>query len=601
MTTLLARARRGAAVAAAATLTLATGVYADVADFIPSDALAVLKGTDVQQVNDDVAALAREWGLDQFEPAFADPLAAFQEETGFREGIDFAGDVALYLPKNVDFDDDTPAHVLLVPISDFDAFRGNFDNSEEVGDGVFKVEMNGEPLYVADFGDHAAVSPVQDLVSGKPEQTMQFDGPTGQKIGERDLTLYANFAELGPMLQKAIDEEGGVDAALEEFGAEFADEVPEAMQAYRPVIEAGIRQAFAAAQGFLRDADAATVSVEFDPENGVGANVIAQFKDGSYLANTFGEILTETDNPLAGLPMGTYLAFGGGSADKDATLKLFEDLVGPAVEELREVDAPASDVFVEFVDAAKKAIEATEGQTFGYFAPAGAMGGGPLVQVVNIQRGDADALLEVARETAKLTPTLLSELQQVEGVEEAEVPEIEVVFTEDAREVAGVSFAKLTTDTGQDDPMVAMMTNMIFGPEGQTSYLGTVDGKLLTVSGLTDQQIEEVIAAVQAGDSPMTDAPGVGNVRDQLPDAATAVAYIQVGELARAGLGIAQAMAQAPPVQIPQDLPPVGVTLGPADDSIEIAAFVPKDLVSAMIVTALQVQGGAQGAPEGGL
>ncbi len=47
---------------------------------------------------------------------------------------------------------------------------------------------------------------------------------------------------------------------------------------------------------------------------------------------------------------------------------------------------------------------------------------------------------------------------------------------------------------------------------------------------------------------------------------------------------------QAPPVRIPENLPPIGIAVGPEENSLQISTFVPKDLVSAMIVTALEVQ-----------
>ena len=607
MTDLLRRARTGAALATAAALTLASGVYADVAEYIPADALAVLKGNDMQRVSDDVAALSREWGLDQFDPAFADPLGAFKEQTGINQGVDFAGDVGLYLPKGADYDADVLPHVLLVPIDDFEAFRANFEDEQEAGEGLFQVTMKGmdEPVFLADYGDYAAISPLKELLGQKPKNAIEFAGPTGERVEGRDLVLYANFKELGPALKRAIEEEGAFEDGLAEFEENFDEEVPEQFRAYKPVARAGIKQVYAIAESFLRDAEAATVSLEADPEAGIGANVVAQFKEGSYLANAFGDVKATDDSLLAGLPTGTYLATGGAVNDAELGTKLFDDVFGPVVAELGNVEAPGAETLAELADAAKMLISASESSTQGYLAPATpGMGGGALVQQINIQRGDADAILDITREFADATPKLLREFSQAAEVPEGEMPDVSVQVEEDAKTVAGVSFTKLSTQLPQDDPMQQMASNMIFGPEGQTQYLANLDDKVLAVSGLSDPQIEQAVAAARAGDAPLADAPGMAAIVRNLPKERSAVAYVHVAELARTGLGFAQAFGQAPPVQIPENLPPVGLTFGPAEDSIEIAAFVPKDLVGAMIVTALQVQQGAAGqggAPQGGL
>ena len=77
------------------------------------------------------------------------------------------------------------------------------------------------------------------------------------------------------------------------------------MEKFGPVIDAAIDQLFMAGQSFLRDADAAAVSLNLsDP--GVSFGVVAQFKPDSYLANLFGKVKT-TDKSLLGGPAGGHL------------------------------------------------------------------------------------------------------------------------------------------------------------------------------------------------------------------------------------------------------------------------------------------------------
>ena len=565
----------------------ASPASADVADVIPQDALLVVKANNLQQVNDDFAALAREWALDQMEPTFADPLGAFKQESGMANGINFDGDAAFYF-ANGDMNGDEPPMVILVPISDYEAFTSNFEDvrkTDGVDTGTFPGTGGGEPAYMADWGDYAAISPIIDLVRSRPEAGIELGGVTADRLDSRDLVLYANFRQLGPMLQAAFDEEGVKDDAFGEFDNEFDGEAPEAIQKYKPVIRAAMEQGFLALESFLRDADAATFAVELDPAAGIQANVIAQFKEDSYLAGVMNEFDGEGGSFTRGLPQGSYLMFGGSATDPEATESLFNDVAGPVLAELENVEG--DDEFKTLVTDAVEVIKSTESSSFGLMAPSGPMGGSPLIQQVAIQRGDAEKLMEFSTTVSQRMSAMMSNLAQAAG---GDAPEINMTVTENAKTIDGVSFTKFSTEMPAGDPMQAMMMNMVFGPEGQTQYGAVVGDSFVTVSGLSDQQIGQVIASVKGGDDPVANTAGLDVVNENLPDEKSAVFYVNIGEIARTGLGFAQAFGQAPPIEIPEGLPPVGIAVGPEDDALQAGVFISKDLISAMIMTALQVQ-----------
>ena len=74
-----------------------------------------------------------------------------------QQGVKADGDAALYLPKGADLEGDDAPFVLLVPVTSFDEFKGNLQNAQEQG-GVTAGELNGEPVFVSDMGDYAAVA-----------------------------------------------------------------------------------------------------------------------------------------------------------------------------------------------------------------------------------------------------------------------------------------------------------------------------------------------------------------------------------------------------------------------------------------------------------
>src|SRR5688572_23024521 len=70
---------------------------ADVGEWIPADALVVFKINNLQKVNQEAGALLREFGIAEQHPEAADPLGAFQNESGMREGLNLGGNFSIYL------------------------------------------------------------------------------------------------------------------------------------------------------------------------------------------------------------------------------------------------------------------------------------------------------------------------------------------------------------------------------------------------------------------------------------------------------------------------------------------------------------------------
>ena len=578
---------------------------AGVADYIPGDALMVVKINKLADVNKKAGQLATDFGLAAQNPEAADPLAAFKKDSGISKGINEQGDFALYFPNahleafDNGGDGDKPAVVVvsLIPVSDYDAFVGNFQDVKDVGGGISSgtpAGGRGDTLYMMKMGDFAAVSDHQDVLK-KPSEPIKFAGVTGERLDKRDAVVYANFKQLGPMLKAEMDKDGNKDKAKQDFLDGFKDN--EAAAKYQPVAEAAFDQLWLAGQSFLRDADAAAITLNLsDP--GIGFGVVAQFKPDSYLAKLLPSHKTTGDSMLTGLPTGTYLLYGGNVSDKAFNKKLFDDLLGPVMTKLKDV--PDSKPLSEYVATAMDSLSVMGDARFGLYAPTGAFGQAPLLQEVVIQQGDAKQLMADQKKMADLMPQLSKAVADAGGGEAAAA--MKTNYTADAKTVAGVSFSKFSTPIPEGGDMGPNPMTYLFGPEGPTYYTGEVDGKLLTVLGLTDQQIEAAVAGVKDDGDPLAKVRGVQLVSGQLPKERSAVLYFQPDELVRSGLNVGRQMGFNVPVQLPDDLPPVGLVAGPAENAIAVDGFVSKDLIQALVVAGLQVQQQMQGnGPGGGL
>src|SRR5690348_1943257 len=86
---------------AVALLVCATARAQQVLDQVPSDAVGVFEVKDLQDTSTKVAKLAKNLGVDQFVPQFADPLGALMDEYGLKKGVNKNGDMAIafFAPK----------------------------------------------------------------------------------------------------------------------------------------------------------------------------------------------------------------------------------------------------------------------------------------------------------------------------------------------------------------------------------------------------------------------------------------------------------------------------------------------------------------------
>ena len=231
------RIRRAAAVMVAAVVfCYAAGARAEgVLDQVPSDALVVIKVNRLQQTNQKAGKWTEALGLAQLSPDAANPLGALQNKLGVKEGIDNKGDMAIVFldptkmkgkganktaaKKPADGDDAAAeeneegnggdeAVVVLVPTTDYKAFSGGLPNGKTEGAiTTFHPEEGGDkPVYSANWGKYAAISPSKALLQNKPQGGMKVTGLAARELAEKDVVVYANLPAIKavalPHLQK---------------------------------------------------------------------------------------------------------------------------------------------------------------------------------------------------------------------------------------------------------------------------------------------------------------------------------------------------------------------------------------------------------------
>src|SRR5688500_15115855 len=160
----MTRYRPAAVVAMLAALVLssAAAARAQVLDQVPADALVVVKIKNIGDVSKKAADFMAALGVAEMQPELADPLGAAEQQMGIKQGVDRAGDFAFVSldPRAADGDDEK-SMLLLVPVSDYAAFVGNFAGAEADGAVTTFTPEGGEEMYAANWGKYAALSPTK--------------------------------------------------------------------------------------------------------------------------------------------------------------------------------------------------------------------------------------------------------------------------------------------------------------------------------------------------------------------------------------------------------------------------------------------------------
>jgi hypothetical protein len=584
-----------AAAAMCMAMLLAGLTRADVLEQAPGDALMVVKVNNLKATSDKVAKLAQDLGLAAMAgPPMQDPLGFIQQQAKMSQGVNTAGDLGfVYLDPAAAAGDDEKSFLVLIPVTDYAAFIGNWADAKTEG-GVSEVKMgdSDDPGFVANWGSYAALSPSRDVVSNKPTTSMKVPAATMKELAAKDITLIGNFNALRGKLQPQL--QAGREEMIKEMEQEMMAD-PNAAK-FTPVVRSLLNQFINVVDSFLRDAEAGAVGLALNPD-GLNFTVMADFKQDSYLGTTFSSVKNSTQNHLVGLPSGKYLMFGGTSSDPELAAKVLDDLALPIVRDAVAA-GPEFKAVQDYYDGLRAYVAASKGTTFGMMAPSGGTPGvDPLIQVVSFQSGDAKAMMAGYK---KMTMAQM-ELMKALGMPEDQV---KTTITPAARTVDGVSFDLLQSNvnvgTGPGDQMAKEIMKMIYGGDGPNVYLGEVDGQLMMTMGMKDEAVSSAITALRGKAAPLSEVAAVKSVAANLPKANNGMMFIQVDEIVNTGLALAGQYGFKMPIQLPPDLPPVGVAMSTEGSALRIDAYVPTQLVQSLVAAGLQAAMNMRGGPGGG-
>lgn len=364
---------------------------------------------------------------------------------------------------------------------------------------------------------------------------------------------------------------------------------------------------FAIAERVLNDGQAATISFTLSDE-GLNTTTLAEFTPNSYMGKIAQGLKNSDQGMLAGLPDRKYFAFGGGTISPQAMNQLLTDLIQPMVKQLQAAQAnggagPADGAKgnpQEFLNATRQILDNSKSVAFGYTVPTGALGAESVVQAVTVVHGNAKAIAQAERKALSNMNFMFQAMPQAGGAMAFEM-------TEGSKTVGGVKLDQYKFNMAMDenDPRAAQLQqtmNLIYGPNGMAGYMGAVnDNAFLMVQGGTDKLLADSVAAAQKNQDVLSRSAPVQAVRGELPKSRAVEAYIALDQIISSGVKYAQGMGMPMKMQLPQGLPPIGITAGSEGNAVRFDSHVPTSLIQSVVAAGMQaymqLQGG--GAPDG--
>lgn len=548
-----------------------------VLDAVPANAEIVVVVPSLSGLNQKLAGLNAALGNNV--PWMNDTLGELKRNTGMLNGVNDSGSVAVVMSgliESIDNDADEPPFVLLVPVSDYNAFIGNF-NTQPAADGLTPVELQqGQSAFVRQVQGYAVLGADRDVVknytAGSAGQALfnKTGKLGGNAAGKSDVLLLVDLNQLGPKLLPKVNQSLDEAIAMYESNPELAGDTPVDVRVvlglYKRVLGS-----------LLQGTDMAVMGLDVT-ELGVGLSYAAQFKQGSEIAS-FIKPTTGSAAAILSLSADSPYFFASsqnyGSVDMPRILGLIKDTT-------RQV-APK---FAGFVDLSVAMMEGAQGATAVYYPGQMGLGGGLFNGVTVIKATDGAAYMNGYRSFLDKLKQTRVPLDVPGQLQEGQAPAEMAFFTQynaNTTTVEGVAIDQYELRYDFPPAMMQEMGQMgqlmmMAGLSAQRGYVANVDNHVIITSTTDLPTLTQAIKTVREGKG-LGQNQGITQVRQQLTPNPQFESYLNVGTLASFGLNMAAMFGQQLDVKVPANMAPVGYAISLGDNGASARVFVPMDVI----------------------
>lgn len=547
-----------------------------VLNLVPADSEIVVIVPSLSGMNQKLASLNAAMG--GMVPWMGDTLGELKRGSGMANGINDDGGMAIILNNLIEAADaqtDAPPILVLVPVSDYNAFVGNF-NVKPAADGLTSITMTqGSEAFVRQVEGYALLGADKAVVQAyKPGNAgpamVKKAGKLGsQYVATSDFLIVADMSILGPKLKPKLDQ------AMKEAKTALEND-PDAAKG-SPVDPKVVMQAYEDAMAsMLASSEMLVIGLDMS-ELGLGMTYAAQFKEGSDVAKMFKPSDSSASKLLAGVAQKPYMFAVSQNLESIDLSKIIT-----TVADMMKATSPEA---AKMITAALPLFEQTKGMTSIYYPGQMNLAGGLFNAASMVATDDPAAYVKAFRGYLETLATTQLPIQLPNDENGNAQPAANIAFftqyNANTTTVEGVAIDQYELRYDLPPAVLAKINPqlmMLTGMSAQRGYVAQVNGKVI-ITGTADlPTLTEAIKAAKAGNGLNAD-QGIGQVRKQLTNNADFEAYLNLGTIASTALGFAQAMGQQIDVQVPADLAPIGYSMSLDDNGVAARTYVPMSVI----------------------
>jgi len=550
-------------------------------ELIPEEALGFGVLNRLSQTDGKMANLVKVTGV----PISGSPLETAKLFGKVEKGLDEKGSVALVaMPGNDSAPEPKP--VILVPVTDYEAFIGNFE-PEKVTEAVSRIEMSRESepeeseegtsevrttkasALVAKKGNYAVLVQTMDqellesLLAGKKSIAGQL-APWQAWVNESDAVIVVTKPGLklvGGLVNNEIEKVKPMFEAMAEQGAQ----AKAGLEVYQKMLTRMSDELTAAGFGVLIEEDA---SVRL---TGVG-----QFAPDGQLAAWLKDMKAVPGNPWAGVANGPFFLAGAGALPEGLAeglahfsldmMKNMPDIYGLSEEKMKQL-----------VEAGAKAMKGVQGMSM---IMGMADSGQPIYQGVSgtIRVDNSEAFLDQYGELVKSISELAADAEKSPLTKMTAAP----------TEIDGHKGLELSMDLSPmfDKEELAKLVPVfkaMYGPEGKlTVYLAAADEKTVVFAYLDKNRAAQAAKAVTDPEASLAADPSVAAMMKRLPADAQWLGLWSPGGTVRFAQSLIEGLApEGAAMTLPEfpETPPVGFAMKASATDVRKELLIPVEVL----------------------
>lgn len=542
----------GAAISMAVCVAPAFAALPAIFDRVPAEAMLVVTTKNLDEVDKGVSQLLTAIEV----PALATPSELLRR-AGLGDGIDMTKPIAIALMPG-DLDGDLPPVVALLPTTNFDGMMNAFD--AEAVDGVHAITIaTGETLFVRKGeGGYAVASPMRELavaVDGRGGNAKSHEstmGAVGAELANAShITVVLKKPLLDMMQQQVgpmIEEQAGMAAMM--GGGQMENMTEQAKRAQEFI------------EGMLEDGRNIVIGTQAGA-SGLAFDVAMDFETDS----EFGAMFSDSGDSAAmlkRLPSQPFL------------FALGADFNAPVAKKLLDVMAQMK---MAFVPGAGDIMKQAQGMATAVFVSPGGLMGGLFANTISY--------------TATADPkAMMAGIQDATQGGQEMAPGMMLTYEAGATEVDGTSVDAWSVQMDMNanqmgGGVVQQMSMMLFGPGGMGGYIAPGKNGVYQTLSKNSQLLRSALEA-EGGDASLLEDRGLSMVASRLPKNRTVEAYIGVQSILSQGLQVAAMFGMPMQVEMPEQLPPIGVGVTTDRSAARAATFMPAPVLKTLAQVAMQ-------------